>query len=237
MIKRDNFQQYLHAALGAGTLLAILAAGPVQRSFAADEASFDSAEQAVEALHKAVGTLDHVAIARLVGPLASSADTAQDKADRQRFMQKYSEMHRLVREPDGTMVLYIGAENWPFPVPLVSNDGKWRFDVDAGAREISFRRIGEDEASALETCRAMAKSGDQNAPPQSAHGYQFRALRTSDGPVVLAYPSEYGSTGVMTFAVAPDGAVREKDLGPKTIERAQAMKRYKPDRTWHVSEQ
>src|SRR5579864_2800569 len=155
MIKRDNFQQCLRATLGAGTLLAILVAGPVQRRFAANEASFDSAEQAVEALHQAVGTLDHVAIARLVGPLASSADTVQDKADRQRFIQKYSEMHRLVREPDGTMVLYIGAENWPFPVPLVSHDGKWRFDPAAGAREIMFRRIGEDETAAVETCRSM----------------------------------------------------------------------------------
>jgi hypothetical protein len=52
-----------------------------------------------------------------------------------------------------------------------------------GLREIMFHRIGEDEAAAMETRRAMAKSGDQNAPAQSAHGCQFRALRhfgTSD---------------------------------------------------------
>ena len=53
----------------------------------------------------------------------------------------------------------------------------------------------------------------------------------------MAYPSEYGSTGVMTFAATPDGTVREKDLGPKTVERAQAMKQYKADRTWRVPEQ
>jgi hypothetical protein len=236
MIRRENLQQCLRASLGALTLLAILVAGPAPCSFAADEVSFDSAEQAVEALYKAVGTLDHVAIARLVGPLASSADTVQDKADRQRFIQKYSEMHRLVRAPDGSTVLYIGAENWPFPVPLVSHDGKWRFDPVAGAREIMFRRIGEDETAAVETCRSMAKAGDQNAPAQSARGYQFRVLPTSNGAVVVAFPSEYGSTGVMTFVATPDGTVREKDLGPRTVERAQTMTRYKPDRTWHVSE-
>jgi hypothetical protein len=137
---------------------------------------------------------------------------------------KDSEMHRLVREPDGTMVPYLGAENWPFPVPLVWNDAEWHFDVDAKARESMFERIGEDEAAAMETCRAMAKS-DQIASAQSAHGYRFRALRPSNGAFVLEYPSEYGSTGVMTVAVAPDGTVREKDLGPKTVPRAQAMRR------------
>ena len=179
MIKRESLQQCLRASLGALTLLGMLVAGPVRRSFAADEVSFDSAEQAAEALYKAVGTLDHVAIARLVGPLASSADTVQDKADRRRFIQKYSEMHRLVREPDGTMVLYIGAENWPFPVPLASNDGKWRFDVDAGAREIMFRRIGEDEAAAMQTCRSMASSPWQKCCFQRSAGQFIRRVLVS----------------------------------------------------------
>ena len=62
---------------------------------------------------------------------------------------KDSEMHGLVREPDGTRVPYIGAEYWPTPVPLVWNDGKRRFDVDAGARESMFRRIDEDEATGM----------------------------------------------------------------------------------------
>src|SRR2546430_17385779 len=79
----------------------------------------------------------------------------------ERFGQKYQEMHRLVREPDGTTVLYIGAENWPFPIPLVSKNGAWYFDSDSGKQEIMFRRVGENEATAIEVCEefAMAKNG------------------------------------------------------------------------------
>jgi hypothetical protein len=46
----------------------------------------------------------------------------QDEIDRARFISKYQEMHRFVRELDGSVVLYVGAENWPFPIPLVSHD-------------------------------------------------------------------------------------------------------------------
>jgi hypothetical protein len=49
--------------------------------------------------------------------LVSSDDNAQDTLDRERFVQKYQEMHRLVRDPGGVAVLHVGAENWPFPIP------------------------------------------------------------------------------------------------------------------------
>jgi len=77
-------------------------------------------------------------------------------------------MHRLVQEPDGTTVLYIGAENWPFPVPLVSKNGEWYFDSKTGAQEILFRRIGENEDVAIQVCEefAIAKK-DQDANPAS----------------------------------------------------------------------
>jgi len=158
-------------------------------------------------------------------------------------------MHRLVRESSGTTVLYIGAENWPFPVPLVADQGKWRFDQVAGAREIMFRRIGKNEMTAIETCRAIAhpdrKTEDTTVSdyarkilagitPASEifHGYYFRTVRTMGASAVVAYPTEYGETGVMTFTVTPNGALYEKDLGPKTPGAARSMTQYKPDRTW-----
>ena len=73
----------------------------------------------------------------------------QDKVERELFVQKYQEMHRLGREADGSVTLYIGAENWPFPIPLVATNGVWRFDPDAGAKEVTFRRIGDNELRAL----------------------------------------------------------------------------------------
>jgi hypothetical protein len=51
------------------------------------------------------------------GELVSSADAAADELDRAQFLQKYHQMHRLARQSDGTKILYIGAENWPFPLP------------------------------------------------------------------------------------------------------------------------
>jgi Protein of unknown function (DUF2950) len=77
-------------------------------------------------------------------------------------------MHRLVQEPDGSTVLYIGAENWPFPIPLVSKNGAWYFDSKAGTQEILFRRIGENEAVAIEVCEEFAiTKKDQVAKPAS----------------------------------------------------------------------
>ena len=81
--------------------------------------------------------------------VTSSSDDVEDKLEREQFSRKYQEMHRLVQEPDGSTLLYIGAENWPFPIPLVSKNGAWHFDSETDTQEIKFRRIGENEATAI----------------------------------------------------------------------------------------
>jgi hypothetical protein len=96
--------------------------------------------------------------------LVSSDNEIEDKLDREQFAEKYQEMHRLVREPDGATVLYVGAENWPFPVPLVLKAGAWYFDSDSGTEEILFRRVGENEATAIETCHALARTRKPRSP-------------------------------------------------------------------------
>ena len=78
--------------------------------------------------------------AERTGNSRASGEPAIDKLDRETFIQKYQQMHRVGRESDGSMTLYIGAENWPFPIPLVQNNGAWRFDSDAGQKEVLFRR-------------------------------------------------------------------------------------------------
>ncbi len=158
MLTNNNLKRRSQPGFGARTLFAVIIAGTLHSGFAETPSApaFDSTEQAIEALYTAINHDDDATITRLIGPLASSGDMVQDKADRQLFTRKFTEMHRLAKEPDGTTVLYVGAENWPFPVPLVSDHGKWRFDPDAGAREITFRRIGENEMTAIETCRAIA---------------------------------------------------------------------------------
>jgi len=119
---------------------------------------FLSPEAASQALFTALQSHNEQVVMEILGggkDLVSSGDESEDGIDRKRFAQKYQEMHRLVREPDGSEFLYIGAENWPFPIPLVLRAGEWRFDGNAGKREILFRRIGEDEGSAIDTCHAL----------------------------------------------------------------------------------
>jgi hypothetical protein len=133
--------------------------------------TFSSPDEASDALFQAAQRQDEPALEAILGAgkeVTSSRDDVEDKLERERFSQKYQEMHRLVREPDGSTVLYIGAENWPFPIPLTSKNGAWYFDSEPGAQEILFRRIGENEATALQVCEefAIAKK-DQDAKPAS----------------------------------------------------------------------
>jgi hypothetical protein len=126
--------------------------------------TFSSPEQACNALFDAVQKNDEQALESILGgkDISSSSDEVEDRLERERFTQKYQEMHRLVREADGSTVLYIGAENWPFPVPLVSIQGRWYFDSKAGMQEIRFRQVGEDEVTALRICDDFVKAKKQD---------------------------------------------------------------------------
>jgi hypothetical protein len=192
-------------------LALLLVAGFTSSSFAQSIPSrtFASAGEAANALVEAAKKQDEQALEAILGAgkeVTSSSDEVEDKLEREQFSQKYQEMHRLVREPDGTTVLYIGAENWPFPIPLVSKDGAWYFDPETGKQEILFRRIGENEATAIAVCEefAMAKNEEgakassedpitkfaeslvsavaQNAGNTDSnlfHGYYFRTVTNS----------------------------------------------------------
>jgi hypothetical protein len=252
--------------------------------------TFASAEEASHELFLAVQSDNQQALIQILGggtELISSDDEIEDKVERAQFAEKYQQMHRLVREPDGATVLYVGAENWPFPVPLQFKDGAWYFDSDSGTQEILFRRVGENEATAIAACHALARakgqtaiattnsktgsnmSDDQvsqyaqtvvsthetNAGKEKAssafHGYYIRVLtepnKTSAGakgnnsnagatPVVVAYPADYRSSGVMTFVVTEDGVVYEKDLGPDTTTLARKMTAGALSSSWHEAE-
>src|SRR5580700_6282896 len=127
--------------------------------------TFSSPGEASNALFQAVQNGDEESLERILGAgkeVTSSSDEIEDKLERERFGEKYQEMHRLVREPDGSTVLYIGAENWPFPIPLVSKNGSWYFDSDAGTQEILFRTIGENETTAIQVCHVVAKAKESS---------------------------------------------------------------------------
>src|SRR5467141_2009321 len=139
----------------------LLVVGFAHSSFAQDAQpkTFASPGEATNALFEAAQKEDEQALVAILGAgkeVTSSTDEVEDKLEREQFSQKYQEMHRLVREPDGSSVLYIGAENWPFPIPLVSKNGAWYFDSETGTQEIKFRRIGENEATAIQVCEEFA---------------------------------------------------------------------------------
>ena len=150
--------------LMVGLLLVVV--GYVGSSFAqgVQPKTFSSPAEASSALFQAAQKQDEPALEAILGAgkeVTSSSDDVEDKLERERFSQKYQEMHRLVREPDGSTVLYIGAENWPFPVPLVSKNGAWYFDSKTGIEEIKFRRVGENETTAIQVCNAFVMAKKQ----------------------------------------------------------------------------
>ena len=177
----------------------------------AQEPSFPSAAEATQTLFQAVQSNNTDAIAKILGgptDLTSCGDPAQDQRDREMFVQKYKEMNRLGRDADGAQTLYIGSENWPFPIPLVEKDGAWRFDMDRGRKEVMYRRIGENELRAILICHELvaaekqfranpktvsqvdsllvplvsaAAKGPTGADPVLIHGYYFRAVANRQG--------------------------------------------------------
>src|ERR1700756_632465 len=157
--------RFASAVLVLFLLSLLLVVGLAKSSFAqeAQPKTFASAGDAANALFEATQKQDEQALETILGAgkeVTSSSDEVEDKLEREQFSKKYQEMHRLVQEADGSTVLYIGAENWPFPIPLASKNGEWYFDSDRGKQEILFRRIGENEATAIEVCEefAMAKN-------------------------------------------------------------------------------
>jgi len=287
------------AACGSGAAVA-------QERKTASQKTFDSPEAAVQALIDATSKNDTAELVAVLGSngqgILTSGDAGQDQAERREFAQLASTRHRL--EPStmraGTMILLVGEEAWPFPVPLVSVDQRWHFDPALGALEVRARRVGANELDAIEICagyveaqqayaaqhrsgaatmeyaKAIVSSpGQKNGlyqpgaspelvpqafadaametPGRKAkpyHGYYFHVL-TEQGPnapggphkyvagqfmiggfALVAWPAQYGVTGVHTFIVNQDNTVYEKDLGPQTSTVAPALVRYDPDSSW-----
>jgi len=214
-MKLETFEIFIvktACRFAAAVLLALLGfllvAGFAESSFAqeATPRKFASPSEASNALFEAAQKEDEPALEAILGAgkeVTSSSDEEEDKLEREQFSKKYQEMHRLVREADGTTVLYIGAENWPFPIPLVSSNGAWYFDSKTGMDEIKFRRVGENEATAIQVCEefVMAKNepatkaasedsitrfaeslasgtttNAENKQPSPFHGYYFRLV-------------------------------------------------------------
>jgi hypothetical protein len=123
--------------------------------------TFASPDDAGKALAEAAKAGSHDALIAIFGPgsqdVIFSGDTAQDKTNLDDFTAAYATMNRWRKQTDGSEVLYLGADNNPFPIPLKKNSGgQWYFDTAAGKDEILSRRIGDNELAVIEVVAAMA---------------------------------------------------------------------------------
>jgi hypothetical protein len=165
---------------------AILTAGLLAAPALAQRAgqkTFASPEEAGKALYSAAKSNDEKAMLDLLGPdgkaVVSSGDAAEDAQSRTEFVKRYEEMRRLVKEPDGSVTLYIGAHNWPCPISLVNKGNLWYFDTAAAKQEILFRRIGRNEVSAIHVCRELVAAQKEYFSEQ--HGEYAHRIHSEEG--------------------------------------------------------
>jgi len=128
--------------------------------------TFANPQDAGKALYDAAKSGDKAATEAVLGAssasILSSGDEVADKNNRDVFLQRYEQMNRWAKEINGNQTLFLGAENWPFPIPLKKDTaGTWYFDTKAGVKEILFRRIGKNELAAIRTCDVLADAQDQ----------------------------------------------------------------------------
>lgn len=138
---------------------AIVAAAVAVPGCTWQQARFDTPDDAAGAFVQAVRTEDADELQRILGPgggeIMSSGDDVADRRMRETFLAAYDKKNALVAEADGSMVMEIGEDDWPMPIPIVERGRSWRFDTRRGKEEILNRRIGRNELSVQEVCLAF----------------------------------------------------------------------------------
>jgi hypothetical protein len=291
--------------------LVLITTGGLIGAATAGAKTFATADQARDALVQAAA-ISVEAVRDVLGPDATgvvrTGDQVEDQALLDRFNRQAAEKTKVQIDPKNAnrATLLLGAEEWPFAIPLVRKSGLWSFDVKEGSVEVRRRVIGRNELDAIEICRGYVEAQqeyvetdwDRNGVPQYAskivstpgkkdglywpgedspvaegfakavaegygaptgtgtapyHGYFFKIL-TAQGPkapggeqdylvhnlmiggfALVAWPAEYGVSGLMTFIVNQDGVVYEKNLGPQTSTLAKAMTKFNPEPSWRKS--
>ncbi len=165
---------------------------------ASQQPSYATPDEAGKALLAASKSGDANQLTQVLGPgsqpIINSGDPNEDKAGLQAFIEKYDRMNRWVALNDGSEVLYIGADNYPFPVRLKKDStSRWKFDGASGVDEILSRRIGKNELLAIDAISAMAnaqeayyKTGHDGNP---AHVYAQQLISTPGKHDGLYWPS------------------------------------------------
>ena len=164
--------------------------------------NFASAGEAVSAFVAALRDNKEADLRAILGPegdqVIDSGDRYADRELRQRFVALYDEKHTLDQKSPGRAELDVGPNDWPMPIPLVENNGRWTFDTKAGAQTIIDRRIGRNELSAIRTLLACVDAQhDYFDLAKQAKGrgeYATRVLSTPGRRDGLYWPVAEGET-------------------------------------------
>ena len=179
--KTGKFSDLLKIAALATLLFACFAVDSAAQQ--KGQKTFSSPEEASKAVVAALQNNDEKAMLEILGPdarqIVSSGDPIEDAESHANFVRKYEEMHRFLKEPDGSVTLYIGAENWPTPIPLATKGNLWFFDTEAAKREILFRRIGRNEYSAIRICQELVAAQKEYYAMQ--HNEYARQIYSDEG--------------------------------------------------------
>lgn len=154
---------------GALMLVTLSPASPPRQQATADttatvQKSFATPEAAVDELIKATSNYDVSALMQIFGPngrdFVSTPDPVQDKNKGEAFAVLAKQRHFLTADPSNEhrLILIVGPNKWPFPIPLEMKAGKWMFDTAAGRRELLYRRIGTNELDAIQACRGYVEA-------------------------------------------------------------------------------
>ena len=181
-----------------GILAALVVIGLAGASWAAEpirHRSFATPEAAAEALGAAYASGKRAKIAAVLGDkamkLVKSGDPVIDRHERQWFLNLFRGGHTI--EPDGDhAVLLLGDEELPYPIPLVSSAGTWRFDPHEGVEDLLSRRISKTELVALDFLLQVVKGQRAHfavaREPGGVHEYARRFVgdpRRRDGMIYI----------------------------------------------------
>jgi hypothetical protein len=176
----------IHSIVGGTAISTVLCFTLAATAQDSKQKTFATPEDAVVALVEAGKAADNSALRSLFGAqgdkLLVSGDPIMDQRNREVFLVAYSEQAALLAESPTRDILYVGNEDWPFPIPLVKEDSGWRFDTAAGAQEVLFRRIGRNELTTIHVCRAYVEAQKEYA------------AKPHDGKPIGAYAQRIAST-------------------------------------------
>jgi hypothetical protein len=166
---------------------------------------FDTPKQAADALIQVAGNFDVAAAKEILGPdsedIVSSEDPVQDKNRAAAFAAKAQEKSAIEidKKNPNRAILLVGNDDFPLPIPIVKQKGKWFFDTKVGREEILNRRVGANELNAIEICRGFVEAQHEYAQEKhdgsKINQYAQQVLSTPGKHDGLAWQNPDGTWG------------------------------------------